>query len=225
MFRFPARHEVPEFTVFASLLRMTTKYGFSEVRKQLVKDVEGAYPTKWEAYEAAEVLGEEIFGVPKPHPNAVLKLFEEQNIRFALPFAAYRASIGGFSALMSDTPGTALPRRTLAAITHGMHLVATFMGSSAHLIAYGPIIGVCADKKCVLNASIKHFEQRMEALGKLYAMFLVERDGGGLGPLALEHLTCAKCAEILQELHSACRSDCWRQLPSMFSIAQSWDEV
>jgi hypothetical protein len=61
--RFPARDEVPEFTVFASLLRMTMKYGFSDVRNQLIKDIKGAYPTKWEAYQAAEVLGEDVFGI------------------------------------------------------------------------------------------------------------------------------------------------------------------
>ena len=225
MFRFPARHEVPEFTVFASLLRMTAKYGFFDIREQLVKDVKGAYPVKWEAYQAAEVLGEDVFGSPKPHPNAVLNLFEEQNIRFALPFAAYRASIGGFSSLMSDMPGTVLPRRTLATITHGMHLVETFMGASARVIAYEAILGVCVDKKCVLSAGVKHVERRMEALGTLHAMILVERGGGGLGLLKSEHLACAACARGIEALDAACRSKCWEQLPRMFSIAQSWDEV
>ena len=75
MSRFPARYEVPKFSLFAPLLRMTTKYGFSRVRDQLVQDLKGAYPTKWEAYQAAEVLGEDVFGSPKPHPNAVLNLW------------------------------------------------------------------------------------------------------------------------------------------------------
>ena len=75
---------------------MTTKYGFSDIRRQLIKDLKGAYPTRWEDFETAKILGEDIFGSPKPHPNAVLDLFEAQNVRFAIPFAAYRASIGGF---------------------------------------------------------------------------------------------------------------------------------
>jgi hypothetical protein len=107
--RFPAKHGVLEFTVFASLLRMTTKYGFSDVRDQLIKDVKGAYPTRWEAYQVAEILGEDVFGSPKPHPKAVLNLFGEQKVRFALPFAGYRASLGDFSTLMNDKPGTILP--------------------------------------------------------------------------------------------------------------------
>ncbi|KAF9647781.1 hypothetical protein BDM02DRAFT_3097588, partial [Thelephora ganbajun] len=41
---------VPEFTVFASLLRMTTKYDFFGVRDQLIKDLRSAYPTKWEDF-------------------------------------------------------------------------------------------------------------------------------------------------------------------------------
>jgi hypothetical protein len=124
MTRFPATGtRVPEFTVFASLLRMTAKYGFSDVREQLVEDLKSAYPTKWEAYQAAEVLGEDVFGSPKPHPNSVLNLFTEQRIKFALPFAAYRAALGGFSSLTSDKPGTVLPRLTLASTIYGMERI------------------------------------------------------------------------------------------------------
>jgi hypothetical protein len=223
MFSFPARDEVPEFTAFASLLRMTMKYGFSDVRNQLIKDIKGAYPTKWEAYQAAEVLGEDVFGTPKPHPNAVLNLFEEQNIRFALPFAAYRASIGGFPALMSDTPGTILPRHILATTTNAMHWVGACMGEGARVIAYKR--NVCVYGGCVLSVSAKHVKERMEALGKLHAMFLFKRDGGGLGPLALEHSVCATCTKTIQASDAAWRSKCWEQLPSMFSVAQDWGEV
>jgi len=56
---------------------MTAKYGYSNVRDQLFKDLKGAYPTKREAYQVAEVLSEGIFESPKPHPDAVLNLFLE----------------------------------------------------------------------------------------------------------------------------------------------------
>lgn len=91
-----------------------TKYGFSGVRYQLLEGIKGVYPTKWKVFRIVNVLGEDVSGSPKPHPNAVLNLFEAQNVRFAIPFAAYRAPAGGFSSLMSDKPGTVLPRRTLA---------------------------------------------------------------------------------------------------------------
>ena len=223
--RFPARHEVPEFSVFASLLRMTTKYGYSNVRNQLVKDLKGAYPTKWEAYQAAEIRGEDAFGSPKPHPNAVLRLFLEQDIRFALPFAAYCASTAGFPSLVSDKPGTVLPYHTLATTTHGMHLVRALMGQAARAIVYESNLGVCANAKCILSAGTELFEHRVEALKKLHAMFLVKREGGELTPLQLRHLVCSKCATGIQASHTAWRSTCWEQLPGMFSIAQNWDEL
>jgi len=83
---------------------MATKYGFTDVREQLIEDLNGAYPTDWDDFEVATVLGEEVFGSPQPHPNAVLNLFLEQKIMFALPFAAYRATLGGFPSLASDEP-------------------------------------------------------------------------------------------------------------------------
>ena len=54
---------------------MTTKYGFIDVREQLIEDLRSAYPTEWEDFKAAKVLGEDVFGLPRPHPNAVLNLF------------------------------------------------------------------------------------------------------------------------------------------------------
>jgi len=226
MTRFPTRHEVPEFTVFASLLRMTTKYGLSDVRNQLIKDVNGAYPTKWEVYHAAEVLGEDVFGSPKPHPNAVLNLFLEQNIRTALPFAAYRASIDGFLAIMSDTPGTVLPRQTLATTINGMHLVQVFMVKLACIIAYeGNLLAACADGKCVLSAGLIPVQRRKEALRTLHDALLVKRDGGELGPLSLGDLVCDMCAKGMHAAHVIGRSMCWDRLPSMFSVAKSWDDV
>jgi len=97
---------------------MTAKYGFSDIRKALVEDIKGAYPTKWEDFEAARILGEDVFGSPKPHPNAVLNLFLQQDVKFALPFAAYRAGLGGLSALVSGY-GTPTHRPCLHHPRHG----------------------------------------------------------------------------------------------------------
>ena len=73
---------------------MTTKYGFSDVREQLIDSIKDAYPMEWEGPGTAKTLGEDIFGSPKPHPNAVMNLFAEQSVKFALLFAAYRAALG-----------------------------------------------------------------------------------------------------------------------------------
>ena len=97
---------------------MATKYGFSDIHEQLVEDLKGAYPTKWEDFQIAKVLGKDVFSLPKPHPNTVFNLFLEQNIKFMLPFATYQTSIGGFSALTSYEPGAVLPCLTLASIIH-----------------------------------------------------------------------------------------------------------
>ena len=135
---------------------MTTKYGFSDVRDQLLKGLKGAYPTKWAAYQAAEVLGEDVFGSPKPHPNTVLNLFMTQSVRFAIPFAAYRASLDGFQALRSDSPGTMLPRHTLASVVYGMERIRGIMAQAAHTITYkeGLVSVLCLNGVCVLNVGI-----------------------------------------------------------------------
>jgi hypothetical protein len=200
---------------------MTTKYGFSSVRDQLVKDIRGAYPTKWEDFKGAKVLGEEFFGSPKPHPNAVLNLFEAENVKFAIPFAAYRASIGGFSALMSDKPGTVLPRRTLATTIYGMHVLRSSASDAARMAVYDGYLRVCSDKACSLSVEISKIEERMVAMEKIYSAVIGQREGGLLSLLSLGHLLCAKCAKPVEVAHSTWGSAVWEKLAAAFSISRS----
>ena len=217
MIRFPPRHKVPEFTVFASLLRMATKYGFSDARDQLVKDLEGAYPTKWEDFQSANVLGEDVFGSPKPHPNAVLNLFETQDLKFAIPFAAYRAANGGFVALMSDKPGTVLPRHTLATTIHGMHILRSMSAHAARMVAYEGDLWACPDKTCVLGADTSHNKPRM---GTIYDAMVDQREGGVFSPPRLGHLLCAKCAERVAATYASYASAFWERLAPVFNVSE-----
>ena len=204
---------------------MTTKYGFSDICDQLIKDLKGAYPTKWEDFQSAKILGEDIFGSPKPHPNAVLNLFVAQNIRFAIPFAAYRASIGGFTALTSDKPGTVLPRHTLATTIHGMHLIRSLVSDLARAIAYGAPLPVCHDKICVLNAGMIPIGKRTEVLEKIYNSMVDEREGGVLTPPSFGPLLCSECTKIIEAARPTWGSICWKNLAPAFAVSHSWDDL
>ena len=225
MTRFPARNKVPEFTVFASLLRMTTKYGFSDIREALVEDLKGAYPTKWEDFETARVLGENVFGSPKPHPSAVLNLFLEQRVGFALPFAAYRAGLGGPSALASKSPGTVLPRLGLACIIHGMGEMRRAMACVAQRVAYTWDLGACHERACILNVGKRSAKRRMKVLDKVSDVLLQNSGGDVLSSLRLGDPFCADCAKQLKNIHRNCRKQVvWANLPSLLG-RESWEGI
>ena len=221
MYRFPARHKVLEFGVFASLLRMTAKYGFPDVREALIEDLKGAYPTKWEDFETAKVLGEDVFGSPKPHPNAVLNLLLEQRIKFAVPFAAYRATMGGFSALISDKSDAVLPRTTLASIIHGIERIRHVMVQVSHSIVYNGNLRVCPRRTCVLNVGTNPMEQRMEALKKVFGIMVDKSKGDVLSPLSFGDIVCVECAKLLEDAHLRYRERfVWVALPSLLGTAR-----
>ena len=195
---------------------MAAKYGFSDVREALAEDLKGAYPTKWEELEAARILGEDIFGSPKPHPNAVLNLFLEHDIKFALPFAAYRAGLGGPSALVGDKPGTVLPRTLLASIIHGMGAMRRVTILAAHRIAYTRNLGRCAGEECVLNVGVGSTDQRMEALEEIFDVLVGGSDGDMLSSLPFGALFCSNCATRLGGVHLEFRKQLvWAGLPSL----------
>jgi hypothetical protein len=223
--RFPTWRKVPEFSVFASLLRMTTKYGFSEVREQLVDGMKCAYPTKWEGLGTGTLLGEDIFGSPKPHPNAVLNLFAEQSIKFALPYAAYRAALGGFSSLTSDEPGTVLPRHTLACAAHGREVIRDRLTRLALIIVSTMSLERCRDTACTVNPRIGPPERTIEGFNKVYDAVVQERGGGVLFSLSLGNIVCANCAIIAETAHQLWRPIVWEELPRIFKVGKSWEEL
>ena len=204
---------------------MTTKYGLSVAHEGLIEDIKAAYPTKWEDFETAKVLGEDTFGSPKPHPNAVLNLFLEQRIKFALPFAAYRAGLGGPSALVNDKPGTVLPRLILASIIHGMGEIRRMMTHAAHGIAYVGNLSICPQMRCVLNFGTNSVERRAEALKKISDVIVKKSEGDMLSSLSLGNLLCVDCAKLLKNGHRDCRKQLvWGRLPSLLGW-EGWEGI
>ena len=204
---------------------MTTKYGFSVVREGLIGDLKAAYPTRWEEFETAKVLGEDIFGSPRPHPNAVLNLFLEHRMKFALPFAAYRAGLGGPSALASDAPGLMLPRLSLAHILHGMGEIRRMMTHAAHGIAYVGNLSACPRRACLLNFPVKPPEWRVEALKMISDVMVQKSEGDMLSSLSLGSLLCMDCVILLKNGHrDCCKQLVWARLPSLVGW-ESWDVI
>ena len=224
MARFLVRNKIQNFTTFASLLRMTTKYGFPDIREALVEELEGAYPTKWEDFEMAKVLGEDVFGSPKPHPNAVLNLFLEQRVIFALPFAAYRAGLGNPFALASERPGATLPRLTLTSIIHGTGGMRRAMTYAMQTLVFTRDPEVCTEKTCVMDLGVTHTE-RTEALKKVSGVIVEKSEDDPLSPLSFENLLCVGCARQLVSAHRDCRRRLvWERLPNLIGW-ESWESV
>ena len=205
---------------------MATKYDFPDVREQLLHRLEEAYPTKWEACRTAKVLGEDVFGSPKPHPNEVLNLFLQQNVRFAIPVAAYRAGLGEFSSLVSSKPGMDLPRLALASVLYGMYVIRNEVSRRARSIVCDVSLKGCPDGKCVVNGGVKSPKQRAEGMNKIYDVMV---NGGSKGDvlsaLLLGDFVCASCAAAAGKEYDRLRVAVWENLPRIFRVSSSWEEV
>ena len=201
---------------------MTTKYGLLLAREGLIEDLRSAYPTEWEDFERAKAVGEDVFGSPKPHPNAVLNLFLEHKIKFALPFAAYRAGLGGPSALVGELPGTVFSRSIIASILHGMGEIRRMVTHAAHSIAY--VEAVCPQRVCASNAGAAPLE-RIEALRKISDVMVKKSEGDMLSPFSLGNLLCADCERLLKNGHrDCCKQLVWARLPSLLGW-ESWEGI
>jgi len=206
---------------------MATKYGFSYIREQLVDSIKGAYPTKWGGPGTAKVLGEDVFGSPIPHPNAVLNLFLEQGVKFALPFAAYRAILGGFPSLTSDKPGTVLPRPALASTIYGMGVIRGRLAQCAHSIVCDMSLGECRDRTCAANVCSNLPQVRMEALNEIYNAMAKGVKGDVLSSRLPANIdtVCANCVRTPVETYRLWCKMTWGELPRIFGVGKSWEEV
>jgi hypothetical protein len=183
---------------------------FPTFREALVEELKGAYPTKWKDFGTAKVPGEDVFGPPKPHPNAVLNLFLEQQVKFALPFAAYRAGLGSPFALASEKPGVALPRIILA--TGGIRRAMTY---AMQALVFTRASEVCIERTCVMDLGTTPAEPT-EALKKISGVIVKKSEDDPLFPLSFENLLCAGCARPLVSAHRDCRKRLvWERFPNL----------
>ena len=204
---------------------MTSKYGFPDIREALIEELKGAYPTKWEGFETAQILGEDVFGSPKPHPNAVLNLFLEQGVKFASPFAAYRAGLGSPSSLASEEPDATLQRSTLTSIIHGMGESRRLAVVAAHDIVYTGNREPCFERDCPLNAGVSRMDQRLEALNGVHQVVVARNELDMLTPPSFRDHICEGCAKQLEAEHLNWRKRFfWKRLPWLLGWS-SWDGV
>lgn len=203
---------------------MTTKYGFSDVRGQLIHTLKGAYPSEWEAYQTADVLAEDVFGLPTPHPNAVLNLFLEQKVKFAIPLASYRAALRGFPSLLSNEPGAALPRLALAFAIYGMDTIRTEVSQFAHSLVCIMGLKECHEVECVVNGGVSSPDERLEELNKIYNA-LVKDGKGDVFSFLLGDAVCVNCAGEPEQAYLQWCTTIWEDFPRIFGVGESWDEV
>jgi hypothetical protein len=225
--RFPSRHQTPNFTVFSSILRMTTSYQINSVREQILEDLLAAYPNTFEAYEQSETLGESVFGNPKPHPNAVLKLFEACNVAFALPFAYYRACTAGTLALTYVEPALRLPPRILAAAVIGQsRLKARELQVVRQLLFDRPTkMFSCSSWLCPGSHETNHKRSgQTSPYERLFNSISSQASEVDMAVSILEtriitdNAFCARCLERFNVCLRGTREEIWGGLPRMFGL-------
>lgn len=204
---------------------MATKYGYSDLREQLLHSLKDAYPTKWEACQNTSVFGEDVFESPKPHPNAVLNLFLDQKVRFAMPVAAYRAGLGGFSSLISYDPGLTLPRLALGSIFRGMDVIRSEVSQRTYSIVCNMSLKGCRNGKCVVNGGGYSPERRLKGLDEMYDVMVRRDKGDVLASLSFGDLVCVDCATMVEKEYGRLRAVIWENLPRIFRVGNSWEDV
>ena len=225
--RFPSRHQTPDFVTFSSILRMTTSYKIENVREQILEDLRGAYPTTFDGYERSEVRGGKVFGDPKPHPNAVLKLFEACNVAFALPFAYYEACTGGTLALTSAELVSRLPPKVLATAVVGQsRLKARELQVVRHLLFDRPAkMFSCSAWLCPGSHEVNHKRSgQTSPYERLFNSISSQSSEVDMAVSILETKTlvdtafCARCLERFNACLRGAREEIWVSLPRMFGL-------
>jgi hypothetical protein len=219
---------VPDFTTFSSLLRITAKYEMPAVRPQLRDVIRDAYPATFEDLDPSKTLGENVFGGPSPHPNAVLNLFVQQKLTSALPMAYYRAVRRGLDSLMDKRlPASArLPPEILEVAIKGLFTLREMELRETHHLIFG-LKGPyhCSKLDCPLHGTMgpRVPEARQEVVDRI-------TDSARYGTNLLQVLSlreilggdclrfCEGRLEGWEAGHANVRKKAWAILPDAFGL-------
>ena len=233
-FRFLGRSKVPDFSTFSSLLRVSTNYEMLDIRAQLLENIRDAYPENFEGLDSSETLGENVFGEPKPHPNAVLNLFVQQNVTSALPVVYYMAVRGGLDSLMDvRLPSSAtLSGQTLKSAMCGLMALREMELGGIHGIALA--LGDTTEPACCssMDCPSQNSKGPLEVgtTGAHWPIFdrIMGSTVGGTRIFQVlsaseiagdtESKLCRLCVEKVQVAHTWMRKEAWAALPEVFGL-------
>ena len=230
--RFPERNKTPDFITFSSLLRITTKYEMSAVRSRLLEVVRDAYPETFEGLGPSKALGENVFSGPTPHPNEVLNLFVQQNLRSALPMAYYMAARRGLDSLMDrHLPASArLSLEILQVTMRGLTELREVELNETHRMIFGSAVSrPCTTPNCPSGAP--GGPVALEAYGKVFG-HIVGPSRLGTKVLQVPEFyeeygddvrcvgpgICARCVERWERGHAELRKKAWTMLSDVFGL-------
>lgn len=207
---------------------MTTKYKLDDIREQILVDIQDAYPETFEAYEASNILGEEIFGSPRPHPNAVLNLFRQCGVASALPYAHYLACKGGLSSLTTTTTGAALSAPVLATTVRGLGKLKAAELKVANKILFQQKQYKCSRFLCLTGVSVTSemlgdepvFQSIFKSVVDISSeMVTTALETPKFHAAAAKSLFCTKCVEAWLKFHREAREEVWGALPEWFELS------
>ena len=232
--RLPEKNNVPDFPTFSSLLRVSTNYEMLNVRAQLLETIRDAYPTEFEGLDPSKTLGENVFGGPKPHPNAVLNLFVQQNVTWALPMAYYMAVRRGLDSLMDTrlSPSARLSGQTLRSAMRGLMALREMELKETYRIVFTlkdatNRVG-CSSTQCpsqdskgasdvgVVGAHQTAFDRITGSAVGATRILQVIQASEFAGDVGSEF--CQACVERIQVGHAEVRRKAWAALPEVFGL-------
>ena len=195
------------------------KYEMAGVRKILVRRAQEHYPVLMADYE--RVMKEHgtaataSFTLP-PHPNEVLKLFWECDVKQCLPVALYEATVRGVNSLTSPKPKVSLPPQILSPT---LKALAWFNSKHTdHVRATIHTIRTCAECRLANLISVEH-----SLLPSKSDLSLSPLRDPGLKPDVVRIL-CDVCIGDLMSDDRNFRYAFWDELPGMFGLS-AWGEL
>ena len=206
-----------QYQRFAALLRLSVKYEMAGVHKILVHRVQRYYPVEMSDYEC--VMEEHGTAAAAaftsfPHPNQILKLFWECEIRQCLPIAFYEATVRGVNSLTSPKPKVFLPRQIS---TPALKALAAFNNGYREHVG-SVLYSFCSDCRC---KNLLAIEQWLHPVRGDLSLFPLRDVGVKPG---VSGLLCESCVGEMVDAYSAWRLSIWADLPGTFGLP-GWREL
>jgi hypothetical protein len=208
-----------QYPRFAALLRLSMKYAMEGVRKMLIHRVQKYYPVKVLEYE--RVMNDHGTAAAaaftlSPHPNEVLKLFWECEVKQCLPVAFYEATVRGINSLTSSKTKVSLPPQIL---TPALKALATFNSNHVdHVRSNMETFRTCALCKRTNLIFVEHWLAPTKGDLSLSPL----RDPGLRTEVA--RVLCDICVDELAESDCTFRHSVWDELPGLFGLP-TWREL
>ncbi|KLO07732.1 hypothetical protein SCHPADRAFT_909207 [Schizopora paradoxa] len=220
--RFYSEHQPTTLPIILSLLRMSSKYNFSEIHNAITNQIESVYPNDLDSMKERDYrdLFEDYDNIADDYEFQLLAAVLQSDLRTVLPTLYFECATSQLDTILKSTESLHFEKQHVDKLLRGHERMVEYS------YEYG-IKQFVPQRTCTTQCS--------KSRGQLLANYIVDcpykdplqellQESDANDDADLREAICKNCSKVISENLEAFRLEIWNSIPGLFGLG-TWEDA